>query len=834
VPVARSRDLRGGTVTSVRYRCGAFAIDADNRRFSCDGAELVLEHKVFAVVLQLVARPGQLVARTELLDAVWGHRYVTPSTLNRVIALARRAFGDDTDTPHFIQTVHGVGYRFIGAVERLETAPAQIAAVFAPPPKARLPARLEALIGREDELAQLAQLLAAHRAVTVLGTGGMGKTQCALEFARRRDPAYPDGVWFFDLAPLHNADEWLQAMAAALSIAAEAGGGMLERVCAVLRGRRALVVLDNCDRVAAEVGALVFAILSATDQLQFLATSQQPLSYIGEVLLRMPPLAVPEASGRLDERQLPAVEAAPAVALLLARVRAIQPGFALTTANAASVVEICRRLDGMPLALELAAARFALLSPEQVLERLQHRFRFLASDAAGRDERHRNLLSLLEWSYSLLSPSEQLLLSWLSVFVQGWTMEAAIDVAAALGRDPEAAVDLLSGLAGKSLVTVDPSLTPPRYRLLESVREFALEQLRASGDETAARDAHLASVRRLSEASHREMLAGRMRERIALLVHEHANIDAALEHALHADRHCEAAAAIVGALMLHMKAHGAYAIGLNWCERVVQRLGPDETVEQARALLASGVMAMHAITPSASSEHALPTAARIARAHGDLWTEAYASGYQALRLANAGRADEATLPAERAGEIAAQLGDPLLAGLAGLARGWICLARGSPAEAAAELRAVRDLGCDFHQQHFIDMYIGLALFALGDLAGAAGYWHEALRRGTVVANIRGLAGSVEGCAYLAARRGRLRDAGRLLGTAGRIRDRTARPLFSFWLPYHQQAAAEVRAGLGGDAYEACVRQGQRARDEDAINEAALLLREFSGAADAPT
>ena len=135
-------------MTSVRYRCGAITIDPENRRFSGDGAELVLEHKVLAVVLQLISRPGQLVSRNELLDAVWGHRYVTPSTLNRVIALARRAFGDDTDTPQFIQTVHGAGYRFIGPVERLEAAPAESAARFAPPPKARLPARLEALIGR--------------------------------------------------------------------------------------------------------------------------------------------------------------------------------------------------------------------------------------------------------------------------------------------------------------------------------------------------------------------------------------------------------------------------------------------------------------------------------------------------------------------------------------------------------------------------------------------------------------------------------------------------------------------------------------------------------------
>lgn len=814
---------------TVRFCCGAFAIDPDNRLFSRDGAEIVLEHKVLAVVLQLVNRPGQLVSRNELLDAVWGHRYVSPSTLNRVIALARRAFGDDTETPQFIQTVHGAGYRFIAPVERLETAPTELVARFAPPSKARLPARVETLIGRERELGDLRQLLGAHRAVTVLGTGGVGKTQCALEFARRASADYPDGVWFFDLAPAHRADEWLEALALALSIVPGASEGTLERVCPVLHGRRALMVLDNCDRIAPQVGALVVAILRATDALQFLVTSQQPLSFIGETLMRMPPLSLPETDGPIGEGELAAVAQSPAVALLLARVRAVQPWFALTTANAAAIVEICRRLDGMPLALELAAARFALLSPEQVLERLEHRFRFLASDLAGRDPRHRNLLALLEWSYSLLSPDEQRLLAWLAVFVQGWTMDAAIDVAAALGHGPEAAVELLSGLAGKSLVTADPSLSPPRYHLLESVREFALAQLRASGDECRAADAQLAYVRRLSEDSRREMLAGRMRERIALLVHEHGNIDAALEHALASAAGHKAAAAIIGALMLYMKAHGAYVIGQRWCERVVQHVGPGNDVEHGRALLALGVMAMFAISPSASNASALPSAARIARAYGDPWTEAYASGYHALQLANDGRPDEAEMPAARAAEIAAELGDELLAGLAGLTRGWILLARGAPAEAARELIAVRDLGCDFHQQHFIDVYIGLALFAIGDSAGASGYWREGLRRSVVVANLRGLSGSIEGCAYVAASAGRQHDAGRLLGAAARIRERTGRPLFSFWLPHHSRACAAARAALGAEDYEAAERAGRLARAEDTVYEADLLLREFAAA-----
>ena len=244
------------------------------------------------------------------------------------------------------------------------------------------------------------------------------------------------------------------------------------------------------------------------------------------------------------------------MALLLARIQDAQSEFKLTLANAPAIVGICERLDGMPLALELAAARFALLSPEQVLERLDHRFRFLVGEVAGRDHRHRNLIALLEWGFALLSPDEQRLLAWLGVFVQGWTVEAVIDLAPTFGVSPEEAVDLLTGLANKSLASVDQSVSPPRYRLLESVREFALEQLKILGDERRARDAHLAYVLRMTEAAHADMLGARMRERIALLGPEHGNINSASEYAAGPGDNPQAALRIAGLLTLYFKAHG--------------------------------------------------------------------------------------------------------------------------------------------------------------------------------------------------------------------------------------------------------------------------------------
>jgi predicted ATPase/DNA-binding winged helix-turn-helix (wHTH) protein len=821
--------------SSVSYRCGEFHIDAANRRFTRGGTEIDLEPKVFAVVLQLLAQPGSLVGRNDLLDAVWGHRYVTPSTLNRLIALARRAFGDDPDVPRYIQTVYGSGYRYIGPFAKEEVGTPAAPVRFAPPPTARLPARIDTLIGRSRELETLKDLFLTHRAITILGGGGIGKTQCALEYARLVATDYPDGVWFFDLAPLVSAEQWLRALASALGIASDGLEKLLQKVTALLQGRRALLLLDNCDRIAAEVGAVVFELLRSTETITFLATSQAPLSFLGEQVMRMPPLELPTLEPGA-EPSLQQIAAAPAMEMLISRVRLAQPLFKLTAANAGTLAEICIRLDGIPLALELAATRFALLSPEQVLERLTHRFRFLNSDVAGRDSRHRNLLGLLDWSYSLLASEEQRLLTWFGVFVQGWTVEAALDLATPLGQEPEALVDLLTGLVSKSLVSVIPGLTPPRYRLLESVREYALAHLQAAHEEQRAREAHLAHVVHISRMTHAEMSAGRTQRGIEQLIPEHGNITAAIEHALTYEAGRSSALHIVGDLMLYAKARGAYIDGFKWCQRALAGTEGQETPERGRALLSLGVASFHTHSSrefdgdgllQTLAGESLAQAAAIARLHRDEWTLAYASGYHAMWLSNWGRPMEAGADVEVIERIAQQLNDPQLHGLAGLARGWLYLAQGDTTAAIKALYGVHDLGVDPHQQHFISMYIAVAYFVEGKDALAAKEWLESLQRIAAVANIRGMAGSIEGCGYLCAKYGRFDAAARLLYVARNLRERTLVPLFNIWLPHNQSAHARLRAGMTPADYESSLRAAKQMRDEAAATEARTLLERFA-------
>jgi non-specific serine/threonine protein kinase len=808
------------------YRCGDCELDTANRSFRRGGTELPLEPKVFAVLAQLVMRPGELLTRDQLLDAVWGHRYVTPSTLNRVIALARRSLRDDVERPKFIQTVHGAGYRYVGPVEQAASAPTEGPVRFGPPPAVRLPARLQHLIGRESELRQIDRLLGDGRSLTILGAGGMGKTQCALAFAHA-SPAecYPDGVWFFDLAPKRRANEWLQAFALSLSIAGFGERELLERITQSMADRRALLLLDNCDRLSVEVGALVVEILRGTEKLKILATSQQQLGFVSERVMRMPPLGLPRIARPSDPEELRQIEAAPAVALLLARIRDSQEDFALTMDNAPAIVAICERLDGMPLALELAAARFALLSPDQVLERLDYRFRFLVSEAAGRDHRHRNLIALLEWGFALLSPDEQRLLAWLGVFVQGWTVEAVIDLSAAFGTLPETAVDLLTGLTNKSLTSVDQSVSPPRYRLLESVREFALEQLKAMGEERRARDAHLDYILRICEAARQDLLGTRMRERIALLVPEHGNIDSASEYAAGAGGNPRAALKIPGLLALYFKSHGEVGLAIRLCERALACAPSDPSRERALAQLCRGINIVYGVKVAADVP--LLEAVSIAREVGDEWTEAYASGTLALWLIHAGETQAANPHLATIERLAETRGDELLRGLAGVARGWFHLAEGDIGKALTVLRSVRSLSTDFHQHHFIGMYLGLGLFRLGDFARAAAEWHEAMRNAIAVGHLRGISGSVEGCAYVAERLGRPEEACRCLSAAEQMRQRAGSPLFSFWVRHNEEARAGLRSALGSGRYQAALSAGARMHVEDATNEAAALLRQFA-------
>jgi non-specific serine/threonine protein kinase len=807
------------------YECGSLRIDPANRRLTRGGSDIALEPKAFAVLLVLLERADDLVTREELLDAVWGHRYVTPATLNRVMAVLRRALQDDADHPRLIQTVHGAGYRFIEAVRTISGSAGEPRAHFGPPSVAQLPAKLEALVGREGDLDRLSALLSQHRAVTIIGPGGMGKTQCALEAARLCGDRFPDGVWFFDLSPLGRAQEWLTALAGALSVPTAGAQPLLPRVVKALAQRQCLLVIDNCDRLASEIGSIVFGLLRGCALLKVLATSQRRLDFVGEHLVWLPPLTLPPPAAEAVRASLDDIASTAAVALLLTRATAVQPATALNPNNVADIVEICRRLDGMPLALELAAAQFAMLSPAAIGERLQQRLGVLASGSAGREPRHQTLHALVDWSYGLLSAQEQRLLCWLGVFLQGWTIDAAEHFGRALGIDRDRLLELHAGLVLKSLVVVDPSLAPIRYRLLETVREFALDLLRARMEEADARTAHLMFFVQLAERSHRGMLEMRADEWLERMRHEHSNIDSALGWARSGGADPHSALRLVGALMLYGKCKGESWLLAGWVERALDGVAPDNSQAYVRALLCSGLFKLYVQHPA--TETHLAAAVMLAERLGDRWANGCASASLAMWHAHMAQLDQARNLAEIAADLAEAESDDWLRSLVGLARSWIAIGSGDHSGAVAILHPLRRVGYDLHQYQMIDIYLALSLYGLGQEQQAAAVFLDVVDLAVRTRNLRALAGAMEGTAYLALSAARLEASARLLGKAADIREHSRSPLYRFWVSYHDQAMSLLGDRIGNAVCDALCTAGAGARDEVVIEEARALLREVA-------
>ena len=374
-----------------------------------------------------------------------------------------------------------------------------------------LPAPLASFVGRERQLEEVGQLLATNRLVTLSGVGGVGKTRLALEVARQVPVAVADGVHFVPLAPLRDPELVMPAIAQALGIRDSGDRPVLESLRAALRERRLLLVLDNCEHLPAAAPA-VAELLAACPGLTVLATSRAPLHLYGEHEYPVPPLALPDLERIADPQALAGV---PAVALLVERARAVRPDFRLTAQNAPAVAEVCVRLDGLPLALELAAARVKVLSPNAILARLGSRLDLLTGGERDRPARHQTLRAALAWSHDLLSAGEQRLLRRLAVFAGGCTLEAAEAVCAfgpeeadgdGLPPSDSPIFDRLATLVDQSLLQQrDQSGGEPRFVMLETIREDGLERLEASGEAPATRRRHAEYYLRLLAAAEPEL-----------------------------------------------------------------------------------------------------------------------------------------------------------------------------------------------------------------------------------------------------------------------------------------------------------------------------------------
>jgi predicted ATPase/DNA-binding winged helix-turn-helix (wHTH) protein len=480
---------------------GPFTLDRAANRLTREGRDLALRPKAFELLLTLARRPNQLVTKDELLDAVWGRRFVSEGVIKSVVGELRAVLDDNPRQPRWIETVPRRGYRFAG---RVETGAIVDPASALPPPAAALPGNLPAAlpptIGRDDELASLAAVLATQRLLTIAGPSGIGKTRLVLALAGAQRTAWPDGVWFAELAPLAaettDAAGLCATLAHVLQLGAAAANGSMA-LARALQPLALLLVLDNAEHLLEALAPLVGTLLAQAPRLHIVVTSQEPLRIAGEQVVRLGPLALPAGADDGDAAKL---MASGAVRLFVERVAGRLPGFALAAQQQQAVAEICRALDGLPLALELAAARVPVLGVHGIAELLlgteDARLQLLTQGARSAAARHRTLRDALLWSHGLLDEQLQRVFRRLGVFHGGFTLELAQAVCADDTLDVWAVLDAVDALIEKSLLSAATGDGPaPRFTLLESLRAFALERLADAGETAALRTRHLQAMR---------------------------------------------------------------------------------------------------------------------------------------------------------------------------------------------------------------------------------------------------------------------------------------------------------------------------------------------------
>ncbi|GMV60551.1 MAG: hypothetical protein AMXMBFR72_36380 [Betaproteobacteria bacterium] len=470
-------------VADATLRFGRFEISPAERVLRVDGQPAALGARAFDLLLALAQRRERLVTKQELLDLVWPGVMVEEHNIAAQISTLRKLLG-----PQVIATIPGRGYRFTAPPDATDPSGAAAVAIAAATRlgaagNTNLPAELPPLYGRADDLAEVQQLLRQHRLVTLTGAGGIGKTRLARAVAHALRGEYADGVWSIELASCADSSQVCAAAAQTLGVDLGEQRSPQRALAEMLVRQRLLLVLDNCEHVLDGAALLAEALLDHVPGLRLLVTSQEPLKLPPECQYRLGPLAV-SVTGDTD-----AALRQGAVALFVERARAVAPHFALAPSNVDAVVDICRRLDGIPLAIELAAARIALLGLQGLRDRLGERFRVLTAGARLALRRHQTLRAALEWSHGLLSADEQIVFRRLGVFVGGWTLEAAQQLAADDRIDAWAVLEHLGALVDKSMVVAQGE-SEPRYSLLETTRAFALEKLAQAGETEALVQRH--------------------------------------------------------------------------------------------------------------------------------------------------------------------------------------------------------------------------------------------------------------------------------------------------------------------------------------------------------
>ena len=462
-------------------------------------------------------------------------------------------------------------------------------------PVTNLPTLLTSFIGRKKELQEVVNLIAKHHLVTLTGSGGVGKTRLSLQVAQQVLDHYPDGVWLVDFAPILDPLLVPRTTAITIGLRHEPERPVIDMLCDYLRPKKILFILDNCEHLVDGCAHMAEKMLQAAPNVRILATSREALGIAGEVAYSVPSLELPDIDHLPPVASLSQYEA---VELFIERATAAVPTFTVTDDRAPLLAQICHRLDGIPLAIELAAAKIRLLSVDQIAKRLDDRFRLLTAGSRTELEHHQTLRAAIDWSYNFLSPAEQALFRRLAVFVGGWTLEAAESVcsdesASSVGGSDDV-LNLMEQLINKSLVIMEEVQHEGRYRMLETLRQYANEKLVDSGESDALRDRHLDYFLSLAETAAPHLIRPEQIEWLDRLEEEHDNLRAALEWSLGKERP-EYALRLAASLGTFWEIHSHWKEGARWLESALAMPmddpSPAEKAARARALYRDAALA---------------------------------------------------------------------------------------------------------------------------------------------------------------------------------------------------------------------------------------------------
>jgi predicted ATPase/DNA-binding CsgD family transcriptional regulator len=697
-----------------------------------------------------------------------------------------------------------------------------------PSPKGNLPLQLSSFVGRKREMAEVEGLLVDHRLLTLTGPGGCGKTRLALAVASNLADGFEVGAWWVGLASLSDPDLVARAVAQALDVREAPGRSFVEALAEHLRSKEALLVLDNCEHLVAACAALADALLRVCPDLRVLATSREALGVAGERAWLVPPLSLPDLLHPYSIQELTRYEA---VRLFVERAEAAASDFALTEQDAPVLAQLCRRLDGIPLAIELAAAKTRVLSVDQISARLDNTFRLLAGGSRTALPRQQALRAAMDWSHDLLSEDERTLFRRVSVFAGGFTLEAAEEICSGEGIEKDDVLDLLTHLVDKSLVLVikrggGSRSEEARYRLLETIRQYASEKLDESGEKAALRSRYAGFFLALAEEAEPNLLGPEQAAWVERLEREYDNLRAALGW-LREEGEAERSLRLGGALWRFWWLKGHFTEGKDQLEAILNLRGAEtRTAERAKALFVLGELSRRR-GDYAGGDHA--EARRCQEESLGIYRELGDRERTAAALSELGRIsleledwDTARSFLEESLRIYRELDDDHGLAVALESLGWLAHFEGSNAAARPFLEEALAIFGGLGDS----LYVGICLYLLGSIATDQGDYATAHARLVEIAEKAPLMQYhwaipryLEGWSVLAAAQGQAAQALRLAGAAAALRESIGASQMPAWHSHLERWLEPARCALGQQAAEEAFEDGRALSLEGAIGEA---------------